>query len=625
MTARNSSINGLQSRLGAGNYDKFPVIALPDCADACSAGWEAISARLLKAISQRGSRRTILVAECYPGVDEDEVAIQLQRRLTPALALRLSEALLPAGRIDALTAPFLGGDDPLFGFLSGLTLPEFFDGEKVRHFRGKIDALKEGLVLVVGVGARLIAEGDIFLYADLARWEAQNRFRRHQVGNLGADNRRLPASLLYKRAYFVDWRVADRWKRPLISKWDFVLDTNSPAEPKLADGEAVRRGLKLAVTRPFRVVPFFDPAPWGGQWMKEVCDLDRSISNFGWCFDCVPEENSLLLGFGGVAFEIPASDLVFYQPRALLGEEVHARFGDEFPIRFDLLDTMGGGNLSFQVHPLTEYIQQNFGMHYTQDESYYLLDAGPGASVYLGLRERISAAAMVLDLERAHDGGPPFQVDKYVNKWPARKHDHFLIPAGTVHCSGTNSVVLEISATPYIFTFKLWDWGRQGLDGKPRPINLKHGFANIQWECSTPWVKQNLINRIDELGEGDGWCEEQTGLHEREYIDTRRHWFTKAVPHHTHGGVNVLNLVEGAEAVVTSPHGAFDPFVIHYAETLIVPANVGEYVIEPIGTSRGQRCATIKAFVRHQPRPTVDFTQTAEISSESLSDRLSLA
>jgi mannose-6-phosphate isomerase class I len=550
---------------------------------------------------------------------------QLQRRLSPALALCSSETLLPSDRVDLLTAPFLGGDDPLFGFLSGLTLPQFFDADKVSHLRGKIETLKQGLVLVVGVGASFIVDQDILVYADMARWEAQQRFRRQEVGNLGAENQRLPAGLLYKRAYFVDWRVADRWKRSLIAKWDFALDTNNPAQPKLADGEAVRRGLRLAVTRPFRVVPFFDPAPWGGQWMKEVCGLERSTSNYGWCFDCVPEENSLLLGFGDISFELPALDLVFYQPRELLGEEVHARFGDEFPIRFDLLDTMAGGNLSFQVHPLTEYIQQNFGMHYTQDESYYLLDAGPQASVYLGLREKINSAAMISDLERAHDGGPPFRVEQYVNQWPAGKHDHFLIPAGTVHCSGADSLVLEISATPYIFTFKLWDWGRQGLDGKPRPINLKHGFANIQWEYTTAWVKQNLINRVDELGEGEGWCEEQTGLHEREFIDTRRHWFTKAVPHHTQGGVNVLNLVEGDEAMVTSPDNAFEPFVVHYAESFIVPANVGDYVIQPVGTSVGRRSATIKAFVRRLPRQSTGLTFPASTKFESLSDRLSLA
>jgi mannose-6-phosphate isomerase class I len=625
LTAGNNGHDGLQSRLSAGNYDKFPVVEVPDSAGLCSVGWEAIAGQLLKAIAKRDARRTVLVIECYPGVDEQEVMGQLRRRLTPTSVFDASEALLPPDRVEALTAPFLGGDDPLFGFLSGLTLPQFFDEEKVRQLRDQVELLKQGLVLVVGVGARLIADGDVFLYANLTRWEVQNRFRRHEVGNLGADNRQIAASLLYKQAYFVDWRVADRWKRPIIAKWDFVLDTNNPAVPKLADGEAVRQGLRHAVTRPFRVVPFFDPAPWGGQWMKEVCGLDRKTSNYGWCFDCVPEENSLLLGLGGVAFEIPASDLVFYQPRALLGEEVHARFGDEFPIRFDLLDTMGGGNLSFQVHPLTEYIQQNFGMHYTQDESYYLLDAGPEAGVYLGLRERVSAAVMIGDLERAHEGGPPFRVDQYVNKWQARKHDHFLIPAGTVHCSGVNAVVLEISATPYIFTFKLWDWGRQGLDGKPRPINLKHGFANIQWDYTTSWVKSNLINRIDPLGEGDGWREEQTGLHEREYIDTRRHWFTKAVSHHTQGSVNVLNLVEGAEAVVTSPDGSFEPFVVHYAETFIVPANVGEYVIEPVGKSIGQRCATMKAFVRRQPRPLVGFTQSGGIATESLSGRMSLA
>ena len=585
------------------NYDKFPVLAVPNTADACAVGWEACAERLRRQIAGRNSHRTVLVVECYPGVDEDDVLRQLQRRLAPILTLKTAEALLPPGRIDELTAPFLGGDDPVFGFLSGLGLPQFFDQEKVAHLRSRFAALRHGLILVVGVGARLIAEGDILVYADLARWEAQNRFRRHEHGNFGVENRQLPANLLYKRAFFVDWRVADRWKRPLIALWDFVLDTNNPAKPKLAEGEAVRQGLRLAVTRPFRVVPFFDPAPWGGQWMKEVCDLDRSALNFGWGFDCVPEENSLVLGLGGVRFEIPALDLVFAQPRALLGEEVHARFGDEFPIRFDFLDTIGGGNLSFQVHPLTEYIQHHFGMHYTQDESYYLLDAGPEASVYLGLQDGVDAAAMAADLERAQTGGAAFPANEYANQWPAKKHDHFLIPAGTIHCSGADAMVLEISATPYIFTFKLWDWDRLGLDGKPRPIHLAHGLANIQWERTTRWVEKNLINCVSHVGAGDGWREEHTGLHEREFIATRRHWFTKPVPHHTQGGVNVLNLIEGDEALITSPEDAFAPFVLHYAETVIVPAGVGPYVIQPAGASRGRGCATIKAFVRRQARP----------------------
>ena len=290
-------------------------------------------------------------------------------------------------------------------------------------------------------------------------------------------------------------------------------------------------------------------------------------------------------------------DLVFDQPRALLGDKVHARFGDEFPIRFDFLDTMAGGNLSFQVHPLTEYMRRTFGMAYTQDESYYLIDAGPGATVYLGLKEAVDPAAMVRDLEQAQAGGPHFHAEKYANRWPARKHDHFLIPAGTVHCSGADAMVLEISATPYIFTFKLWDWGRLGLDGKPRPIHLRHGAANIQWERTTEWTRRNLINRIEPLGRGDGWREERTGLHELEFIETRRHWFTRAVPHDTAGGVNVLNLVEGEEAVVESPDRAFEPFVVHYAETFIVPAAVGPYRISPRG-SPGREIATIKAYVR---------------------------
>jgi hypothetical protein len=240
-------------------------------------------------------------------------------------------------------------------------------------------------------------------------------------------------------------------------------------------------------------------------------------------------------------------------------------------------------------------------MNYTQDESYYMLDAGADGCVYLGLREDINREAMLRDLRSAQSGGPAFPAESYVNVWPAKKHDHFLIPGGTIHCSGKNSMVLEISATPYIFTFKLWDWGRLGLNGFPRPIHLDHGAANIQWDRTTTWVHRNLVNQITPLGSGNGWREERTGLHEREFIETRRHWFTGAALHRGTGGVHVLNLVEGREAVVESPTRAFEPFVVHYAETFIVPAAVGDYTIRPFGEAEGKECGTIKAFVRTNP------------------------
>ena len=282
-----------------------------------------------------------------------------------------------------------------------------------------------------------------------------------------------------------------------------------------------------------------------------------------------------------------------------MGEPVESRFGKEFPIRFDFLDTMSGGNLSLQVHPTTQYIRDAFGMNYTQDESYYILDTEHNATVYLGVKTGLNKHAMISDLEKAQQTGCEFDAEKYINKFPAKKHDHFLIPNGTIHCSGANAMVLEISATPYIFTFKLYDWQRFGLDGKPRPININHGKNVIQWDRNTEYCLKNLVNQVELIAEGDGWREERTGLHKNEFIETRRHWFTKEVVHHTGDSVNVLNLIEGSEAIVESPTNAFKPFIIHYAETFIIPAAVGSYTIRPFGESEGKTCATIKAYVRH--------------------------
>ncbi|MEX0885501.1 MAG: class I mannose-6-phosphate isomerase [Phycisphaeraceae bacterium] len=582
------------------NYDKFPYVAVPG--GECVQGWDAIADALGAVVRRRGGGGGVLVVDCYTGVFEDAVRDELATRLNPTLTLDARDAMKPAAAIDELVAPFLGGDDPVFGYLSGLTLPHFFDDAKLARLRDRVAGAKDGLVLIVGCGAAMIHPGDVLCYADMPRWEAQQRQRRSEIANLGVDNHELKASLQYKRSFFIDWRVCDRWKQPLLARMDFALDTTAPATdpaaPKLAAGDTIRAGLARAATQPFRVVPFFDPGPWGGQWMKEAFDMDRSAENYAWGFDCVPEENSLLLGLGDARFELPSINVVFRHPRELLGDRVHGRFGTEFPIRFDFLDTIEGGHLSFQVHPLTEYVQNAFGMHYTQDESYYMLDADDEATVYLGVKEGVDPDEMIAALKRAQAGDEPFDADQFAARWPAKKHDHFLIPAGTVHCSGRGSMVLEISATPYIFTFKLWDWGRLGLDGLPRPINIAHGQANIAWDRTAPWVERELINRVEVVAEGEGWCEERTGLHEREFIETRRHWFTGKVPHDTAGGVNVLNLVEGEEAIVECPNHAFEPFIVHYAETFIVPASVGRYTIRPHGKGEGQRCATMKAYVR---------------------------
>ena len=578
------------------NYEKNPIIEMKGMEKEAFQSYENILEELKSKKDSLNKKKTVMVLDYYHGVDEKEVYENLISKAGAVKLINIADYKLSEEYLsDELKREIT--EDRVFGVLSVRTIEEFFDMKKIEELKKEINEISEGLVVVYGIGAGLI-EGDILVYADMARWEIQQRFRRKELDNWGAGNFDEDVLKKYKRAFFIEWRVLDRHKKGLFQKLDYLLDTNIKNDPKMVKGDAFRAALTQAVNQPFRLVPFFDPGVWGGQWMKEVCGLDKNQEQYAWCFDGVPEENSLKLKYGDIVVEIPSIDLVFYKPVELLGDKVHARFGTEFPIRFDFLDTMGGGNLSLQVHPLTEYIQSKFGMHYTQDESYYMLDSGDDGSVYLGTKTGVNPDELIEEFRKAQRGEGTFPDEKYINKFPAKKHDHFLIPAGTIHCSGKNAMILEISATPYIFTFKLWDWGRVGLDGLPRPIHIEHGKENIQYNRNTEWVEENLINRIEKIDEGDGFREERTGLHEREFIETRRHWFSKKVLHNTYGLVNMLNLVEGEEAIIESPENKFEPYIVHYAETFIIPANVGEYTIRPYGNSAGKEIATIKAFVR---------------------------
>ncbi|MBP1919348.1 class I mannose-6-phosphate isomerase [Youngiibacter multivorans] len=583
------------------SYDRYPRTTVDYKGEAAYKGYEEI-AEVLRERSRsllETRERVVVAIDCYPGMIYEELEQELTKRLDPSLSIFSDEEIFQSE--ESITSRIVGRitDDRVFGQMCLETYEDLIDEEKLRSAAILADTTK-GLVIVYGAAANILVKPDIYVYADLARWEIQGRLRRNEIGSWKSSIWFDDILQKYKWGYFFEWRVADRHKKRHFEDFDFVLDTNKKGSPVMITGDAFRYGLSKLASGPFRLVPFFDPGVWGGQWMKKVCGLDEGEINYAWCFDCVPEENSILLDFGGTTIELPAMDLVLYEPVRLLGERVVARFGAEFPIRFDFLDTMDGQNLSLQVHPTVEYIQEKFGMHYTQEESYYILDAYEDREplVYLGLNTGTRKEEFFRELEKAQGEGANFLAERFANTIKVRKHDHLLIPPGTVHCSGRDTMVLEISSTPFIFTFKLWDWGRLGTDGKPRPINISHGKEVVKIERDTEWVEKNLINRVTVLCEEEGWRSERTGLHELQFIETVRDWFNRPVAHNTEGSVNVLNLVEGEEAIVESPDGSFEPLIVHYAETFVIPEAAGEYIIRPHGASEGKEITTIKARVR---------------------------
>ncbi|MBI9009920.1 MAG: class I mannose-6-phosphate isomerase [Tenericutes bacterium] len=561
-------------------YDKFPMIKISDNSNDLLIGNQSILTQL------NTIKKGVICFETYPGVNLSVLRKNIIEKLNPDQIIFSENYTYSEKEYDAIIKSNLY-DDRVFGLYSHHHIEDFYHMTQIEILNKTID--KSKLTVVYGFGASLV-DFDTLIMVSLTRWEIQLRYRKG-LSNFKKNNPLEDKLRKYKRGYFVEWRVADRIKEKHLKNCNYIIDYNHDLEPKMISLDIFETCLSKAVSRPFRVVPYFDPGVWGGQWMKEVCNLDKTKKNFAWSFDGVPEENSVRFSFGDNFIELPAQDIVQFRPKEFMGKKVFATFGKKFPIRFDFLDTFKGGNLSLQVHPITEYIQETFGMTYTQDESYYILDAGKDAHCYLGVKENIDIDQFKQDLIDSNNGLMKFDDSKYINKIPVKKHDHLLIPGGTIHCSGRDTMVLEISACVYIFTFKLWDWARLGLDGLPRPVSLEHGFKNIQYDCDTKFVYNELVNRFVQLDE----VEEKTGLHELEFIESRRYTFKEPYTMETNRTVNVCNLVDGEAMIVESLDGSFEPFEIHYAETFYIPATIQKVrfvALDPKG------CKVIKAMVR---------------------------
>jgi mannose-6-phosphate isomerase class I len=573
-----------------GTYDIYP--AFPIGPEKIGSGFRALAERIA------GSRARVIIVDGYVGVLWQSLREQLDHALRQlgihAVWRAIDEALLPNDAIENLIEPFTGGEDPLFGTRCMLHPRDFFDAGKLREQgRSSGDTIK----IVYGTGASLCDARGYLVYVDVPKNEIQFRSRAGSIRDFGAD-RPGDARAMYKRMYFVDWPVLNRLRKELIRSIDLIVDGQRPDEPACMDGELLRRTLDDMATSCFRVRPWFEPGPWGGQWIRNhVPGVASDVPNYAWSFELISPENGIAFESGGILLEVSFDFLMLHNHHEVLGNFA-GRFGFEFPIRYDFLDTFNGGNLSLQCHPRPDYIHRHFGETFTQDETYYILDTVPGAQVFLGFRSECDPRVFRSELERSVQRGGPVDVERHVMTTPARKHDLFLIPNGTVHCSGINNLVLEISATPYIFTFKMYDWMRVDLDGKPRTLNIDRAFDNLYVDRRGERIASEFVSRPRLIAEDSGNRVEHLPTHTEHFYDVHRLTFSSSVDIDTGGSCHVLSLVEGMSVVVESASGRRQRF--NYAETFVIPAAAGSYRIINEGT---QPAMVVKTFLKTDAHP----------------------
>jgi len=535
----------------------------------------------------------------FVGVNWDTIITKLKQEfekqgVTPRF-IAMNSALKAESAIQELVAPYLGGNDPLFGKKAGIQLIEYFDTQKLAGFQtilANAESIQAEYTIFYGPGASFVDTSSQLMFIDLPKNVLIQRMRAGQALNLGCSTQTNQKET-YKRYYFVDWEILNRHKRSILSRVEILADQQASQNLPWITGKDLHATLLAMSQNYFRVRPTFEPGVWGGQWMKEhLTGIDQEVKNYAWSFEMIVPENGILLEADGHTLEISFDQLMFQESANVLGH-AQKRFDVEFPIRFNFLDTFDGGNLSIQCHPSPAYAKAEFGENFTQDESYYIVDRKEDAQVYLGFQETIDADKFRSVLEDSFHSGIAMDIEQYVQKFESKKHQLYLIPHGTVHSSGVNNLVLEISATPYNYTFKMYDWVRPDLDGKPRPLNIDRAFANLNFNRKGDVVKNTLLSQPSEKILDAQTTRIHLPTHEDHFYDVFRYEFDQDVAIETQGQCHIMMLVEGEAIELTTANGIKKVF--HYAETFAVPAAAGSYTLRNLGNDKAK---VIQSFVK---------------------------
>jgi mannose-6-phosphate isomerase class I len=534
--------------------------------------------RGIDSLVEKISGEKIIILDGFSGVLFDLLRNQINLLLNDTYNIvgqwiNVHDFLKTDDEITEMVLPFLGGNDPLFGTRTTLSLIDFFSIEKLQKIHLS-DYSKP--VIIYGIGAGLLTNEGFLVYFDLPKNELQYRSRAGGVTNLGSVFPDDPG-IMYKRFYFIDWVVISRYKQTILDRIDILADGQRADDITWMNGDDFRESLHDLGLNSFRTRPWFEPGAWGGSWISEnIPGINRDVHNYSWSFELITPENGLVFESSGLMLEFSFDFLMFQEAKAILGD-AYKRFRTDFPIRFDLLDTFDGGNLSIQCHPRPDYMKENFGENFTQEETYYILDTKDNAEVYLGFTEDIVKKEFYETLKESFRLKKSATIEKFVQKHPSHKHDLFLIPYGTIHGSGKNNLVLEISSTPYIFTFKLYDWLRPDLEGKMRPLNIERGMDNLYFERKGNKILREFISRPMLLEEGTDWQLFHLPTHSSQLYDVVRYHFKSSIEVTTNNKCHVLSLVEGKNIFVVPGENTGRRF--SYAETFVIPAAVSNYKV----------------------------------------------
>ena len=518
-------------------------------------------------------------------------------------AIDANAATLKSGKeIDAIIDPLLIWDtkiDPtlLYGKVYKGGYQGLMDETRTEAFKKAVPASRQAgkISVVYGYGS-LIPElrelYDVKVFFDLTPMKSMLRIRRGEYSNLGKERPGI-INRTIRRCYYCDFECAVRNRHELwennVPDW-YVLD-NDPQNLQLMPFGTFSDICAQLVKYPFRAKPCYLEGVWGGSYMKKLRNLPDEMRNAAWVFDFIPMEVSVVVEAGDEKLDINYCSFVHKEGVNLMGEDCVKKFEGYFPIRFNWDDSYHStGNMSIQCHSGGEYNVKNYNEFGRQDESYYVVVTGHDAKTFIGFRDDADIPQFFRDIEAADTEHKPCDYMKYVSYEESKPGLQVMLPAGTIHSSGRNQVILEIgSLTIGSYTYKMYDYLRLDFDGKQRPIHTRLGEENVRQDRRYSVIHdlespEYIVQKPRLAASGEGWEEYILGENPQVYFSLRRLEFEKKCEQDTGGKLfHVLTLVDGDAVRVRSVRHPERYFDLQFMDIVCVPADMGRYVIENLG------------------------------------------